>query len=311
LLINILQHPGAKRFARKTFQRIVGFGNSLKGGLLDQERQQRMGIATSCRDCDDLPKVPKAGQIIDFDGEKVQVMHEGTMVLAGCYYGDWQHEIIAQLNGHHEPQEERIFSFLLQYVDPGSLMVELGSFWAYYTNWYLGAVPGSEAICIEPDGNRLRIGEANLRINGRKARMIKAGAGGTFQEDVPFWRASDEQTVRVPIWDYPRLLQEAGAKKIELLHMDVQGAEYGFLESMKGCRAEELPRFLVVSTHPATHHGEQVGHAKCLEILRSLGAKILVEHSAEESFSFDGLAVAAFLEKDAGLEVPHISRRQG
>jgi len=281
----------------------------MKQGLQDQERNDRTAIVLSCRDCESLPKVTNAGSIIDHDGEKVQVMHDGTMVLAGCYYGDWQHDIIARLGGHHEPQEEKIFHYLLKQVNHGSLMVELGSFWAFYTNWYLGAVPGSHAICIEPDGNRLRIGEANLKLNGRSAQMVKAGAGEAYSDSVPFWRASDGLTVCIPVWDYPRLIQESGGEKIELLHMDIQGAEYGFLESMKGCARHELPRFVVVSTHLAKHRGQDLGHTRCLEILQELGAKILVEHSAEESFSFDGLAVATFLESDSKLEVPPISRR--
>jgi FkbM family methyltransferase len=270
--------------------------------------RKRIELAVSCTDCNDLPKAPHAGQVIGHEGEKVQVMHEGTKVLAGGYYGNWQMEIITRLRGHHEPQEERIFHHLLQYVRPGTLMVELGCFWAYYTNWYLGKVPNSHAICLEPDGNHLRIGEANLRLNGRSAKLIKAGVGENFAESIPLKRISDKATVDVPIWNYQRLSREVGNERIEMLHLDVQGAEYGFLRSMKCCSREQLPRFVVVSTHMAMFDGVRVGHSRCLEILADLGASILIEHSLEESFSVDGLVVASFDAEDALLQIPSISR---
>ena len=268
----------------------------------------RVELAVSCTDCNDLPKVPHAGKVIDLDGERVQVMHDGTNVLAGGYYGDWQMEIITRLRGHHEPQEERIFHQLLQYVAPGTLMVELGCFWAYYTNWYLGKVPASRAICLEPDGNHLRIGEANLKLNGRAARLIKAGVGEKFAESIPLKRISDKATVHVPIWDYNKLCEEVGSERIELLHLDVQGAEYGFLRSLTRCRKEQFPRFVVVSTHEAMLDGVSVGHLHGLQILVGLGASILIEHSPEESFSVDGLIVASFDAEDAGLVMPSISK---
>jgi FkbM family methyltransferase len=270
--------------------------------------RKRVELAVSCTDCNDLPKVPHAGEVIDYDGERVQLMHDGTKVLAGGYYGDWQAEIITRLRGHHEPQEEKIFYQLLQHVRSGTLMVELGCFWAYYTNWYLGSVPDSRAICLEPDGNHLRIGEANLRLNARSARLIKAGVGEKFAESTTIKRISDKATVHVSIWNYPKLSQEVGGERIEMLHMDVQGAEYGFLRSMQSCRKGQLPRFLVVSTHQAMLDGVSVGHRRCLEILSDLGASILIEHSPEESFSVDGLVVASFDASDAGLQMPSISR---
>jgi FkbM family methyltransferase len=270
--------------------------------------RKRVELAVSCTDCHDLPKVIHAGEVIDHNGERVQVMHDGTKVLAGGYYGDWQMEIITRLRGHHEPQEERIFHHLLQHVRPGSLMVELGCFWAYYTNWYLGKVPNARAICLEPDGNHLRIGEANLRLNGRSARLIKAGVGENFAESIPLKRISDKAMVHVPIWNYHRLAQELGSERIEMLHLDVQGAEYGFLRSMQSCRKGQLPRFLVVSTHQAMLDGVSVGHRLCLQIMSDLGASILIEHSPEESFSVDGLVVASFDAEDAALQMPSISR---
>jgi hypothetical protein len=38
-------------------------------------------------------------------------------------------------------------------------------------------------------------------------------------------RASDGLTVSIPVWDYPVSFKNPVGKKIELLHIDIQGAE--------------------------------------------------------------------------------------
>ena len=69
----------------------------------------RVAMTTSCRDADSIPKVRDAGQVLQVDGDLVQVMHNGVRVAAGAYHGEWMSRIIAELRGHHEPQEERLF----------------------------------------------------------------------------------------------------------------------------------------------------------------------------------------------------------
>jgi hypothetical protein len=69
----------------------------------------RVTITTSCRDTDHLPKVSNAGQFVG-ENNSLQVMHNGVLVGRDCYDGAWMTEIIQQLHGHHEPQEEVVFS---------------------------------------------------------------------------------------------------------------------------------------------------------------------------------------------------------
>jgi hypothetical protein len=82
-----------------------------------------------------VPKVDTAGEQLGEDGVRVQVMHEGTRVLAGAYDGAWMAEITRRLRGHHEPQEElvvhRIIERLAAERAVNPVIVELGSFWAY------------------------------------------------------------------------------------------------------------------------------------------------------------------------------------
>ena len=82
-------------------------------------------------------------------------MHNGLLIFEGCYYGGWTTEIIRGLSGHHEPQEEPCFAEMLRMLaasehSSSPFMVELGSFWAYYSMWFLtgvregrGGLPGA------------------------------------------------------------------------------------------------------------------------------------------------------------------------
>jgi hypothetical protein len=262
--------------------------------------QARIAITLACRDCDVIPKAPNAGRIYSHEGELVQIMHDGSRIVAGGYYGDWMSRIIAGLHGHHEPQEEALFHGLLASVRPASLFVELGAYWAFYTNWYLGAVPGSHAVCVEPEAAHLEVGRRNLALNGREARLIHASVGGSFCP-----ATADRE---IDCLDMPALVDRVDHERIEVLHMDVQGAETDFLRSMRGIDAATRVRFIVVSTHHAAISGSPTTHEDCLEELRSQGAFILDEHSIGESFSGDGLIVASFEHRDRWLRLPPITR---
>ena len=63
----------------------------------------------SCRDCDVLPRIANAGEVIGNSANAVQIMHNGIKTYCGTHYGDYNVEVIRQLRGIHEPQEERVF----------------------------------------------------------------------------------------------------------------------------------------------------------------------------------------------------------
>lgn len=277
---------------------------------LDAFTRRRIEMTTACRDCDPLPRHPDAGRVIDWRGQPVQVMHDGTKVVAGGYYGGWMQEIIARLGGHHEPQEELAFQAILPHIRHGGLMIEVGSYWAYYTNWFLGAVAGGRAICLEPDLNYLALGRANVALNDRQAEFHAACVGREAADAVIFRQESDGGHVCIPRHDWSKLVEIAGGPGIDLLHVDAQGAELPLLESLPDRGAGEQLRFVVVSTHHAAISGSPTTHRDCLLRLIRCGASVLCEHSVEESFSGDGLIVASFRPDDAALPMPEFRRNE-
>ena len=279
------------------------------GKVFPAALQTRIDLTLSCRDSDTIPKVADAGVVVERDGAALQVMHDGTLVHADGYCGAWITEIIRRLRGHHEPQEELIFHHLLPHVRSGSLIVELGAWWAYYTNWYLGAVPGAEAVCVEPDPANLELGRANLALNGRAAEFINAALGGEYQPRLEFGRAVHGGTVTIESLDMPALAARLRGRSVEMLHMDMQGAELAFLRSLP--RAGTPVRFVIVSTHHESISGSATTHTDCLAELRGQGAVILAEHDVLESYSGDGLIAASFCRDDASIALPPLSRLRG
>jgi hypothetical protein len=273
---------------------------------------ERTIMTLSCRDTDRIAKVPNAGNLAHIRGRKVQIMHNGLAVVYGGYYGDWMAHVIRGLQGHHEPQEELIFHTLLRYVRQRTLMVELGSYWSYYTLWFLQQIPESTALCIEPDAAHLAVGKRNANINRlhRRVRFVQGWLGGAFKARHEERTEESKCNVVLPVFDYGAVETLCKTMPIELLHMDIQGFEMPFLESMTVDSAAPRVRFVVISTHHHSISGSYSTHDDCLHRLRNMGATILVEHSVAESFSGDGLIAASFFREDRDLVFPAISKNE-
>ena len=61
-------------------------------------------------DSDSLPRVADAGALVERDGVKLPVMHNGLLIEEGGYFGQWMTEILRSSHGVHEPQEEVVFA---------------------------------------------------------------------------------------------------------------------------------------------------------------------------------------------------------
>jgi FkbM family methyltransferase len=265
--------------------------------------RERVVLTTSCRDTDALPKVVGAGQILETADGRVQVMHNGVLIAEGCYYGDWMTTIIRDLAGHHEPQEEIAIDLIVERIagDTGApTMVELGAFWAYYSLWMMHRVPATRAILVEPDPNNMEAGRRNLALNGRHAEAIQAAVGAEPRPPEPFDCESDGVSRLVPTESLTSLVERFGLDRIDVLLVDVQGAETALLEGARHTLADRV-RFLVVSTHHHDISGDPLTHQRCLDLIRGLGGHIIAEHTVAESFSGDGLIAASFDPRDVDL----------
>jgi FkbM family methyltransferase len=270
-----------------------------------EEDQRRIDLTVAVRDTDVIPKVPQAGEVIERDGVPVQVMHNGVVVREGCYGGPWMTEIIRQLRGHHEPQEELAFRTVLDRLasdTPQPTVVELGSFWAYYSLWAKQAIPAARLILVEPDPVNLEVGRRNLELNGVEATAIlHAAVGSDHDTTVTLIWESDGRRHKNRQVSVDGLMSECGLERIDLLVCDVQGAEVDALRGAARALAERRVRFLVVSTHHHQITGDPLTHQRCLKLMQDAGTHIIAEHSPSESCSGDGLIVASTDPRDDDL----------
>ncbi len=273
---------------------------------LSPQEARRVALTVAARDTEDIPKVPGAGGIVERDGVAAQVMHNGVLIEEGCYHGAWMTQVIHRLRGHHEPQEERAFHAVVERLrgdTPAPTMIELGSFWAYYSLWLKRAIPAARCILVEPDPGSLAVGLRNFRLNRVEAESVAAAVGLPDGGATELLCESDGVTRTVPLVSVDGLMDRLAVPRLDLLLCDTQGAELDALRGAATAIAGGALRFLVLSTHHHAISGDPLTHERCLELLADHGAHVLVEHTVQESSSGDGLIVASTDPRDAGLRI--------
>ena len=274
-------------------------------GLWRMSETERKYMTISCKDTDYIKKVKSAGSIITIDNTKVQHMFNGIKVEYGGYHGDWMGDIIRELRGHHEPQEEKVFYEVMNRLGDGKTMIELGSFWAYYSIWFNLKFKDAKNICCEPDPNNLNLGMRNAKLNKTKdIKFIRAAGGSKDNENIQIEMESRNLASEiVKIRTVDSLMKEHKWSNLDILHMDIQGIEeqalIGALETIKSRRL----RFLFVSTHHYLFSNNPNTHQNVIDFILDNGGHIITSHTVAESFSGDGLVVASFSSRDADFVV--------
>ena len=121
-------------------------------------------------------------------------------------------------------------------------------------------------------------------------------------EEATFECESDSKQRTVPVVSLEELLARFELDHIDVLLLDVQGAEVGFLRGALDLLAERV-RFVIVSTHHHVISGDPLTHQRCLELVEKAGGTVISEHTVGESYSGDGMIAASFDPRDAGLRV--------
>lgn len=273
-------------------------------GLTEAERHRVLTTAR-CADCHSIPKVALAGETFAGSTGRWQLMHNGVRVVEDGYCGRWMTELIRLLDGHHEPQEELAFHELLGHIPRGATMLELGSWWAYYSLWFQTRIAEAKLYLVEPDPRNLKIGERNFALNESLGHFFNCSVGSVSRGPQPF-RCEDGLVYAVPQISVDDFLRQHAIDRVELLLADIQGAEWEMLQGAQQSLVRRI-RFLVVSTHHHSLSGDPLTHQKCLRFLQDRGAHILAEHSVGESYSGDGLIVASMDPNDRNLGPIEIS----
>jgi hypothetical protein len=253
--------------------------------LHKREWDRRIADVVSSPDNARLIRVPGAGSIKN----GWQMMHNGLQVAVDGYYGNGITRMLKKNRGCHEPQEEIVFEEVLKRLPENPVMIECGAYWAFYSMWFLKTRPQGQAFMIEPDACNLKVGTKNFAHNGFTGVFENAGLG----------EKEGNMTNGTRIVSVPSFMASQWLNKVDILHMDIQGAELETLRGSLELMKQRMIDYVFVSTH------SQELHDGCEGLLVGVGYLVEVSIPPYKSCSVDGVLVARSPEVGGGkLPVP-------
>ncbi|MEJ7820898.1 MAG: FkbM family methyltransferase [Chitinophagaceae bacterium] len=202
-------------------------------------------------------------------------MHNGLYINLGSYYGPEVAQILFYNKGVHEPQEEYVFSLVLKDMPQGATMIEMGSFWAFYSMWFQKAIPNAKNFMIEPESFNITSGKKNFNLNRLKGDFVQA-----------FISSKSGKLQGIDVICVDDFVVDKKIEFIHLLHSDIQGYEYEMLQGAKKTIDSNKIGYIFLSTHTNDLH------YKCLEFLKLKGFHIVASADLNQTYSDDGLIVA-------------------
>ena len=247
----------------------------------------RINDAKSCPDNKFIPRSKNAGAL---NGE-FQFMHNGIKIQINGYYGRGYTRMLVKNKGVHEPQEERVFQEVLKKLPPKSVMIELGSYWAFYSMWFLSKITDGKTYLYEPEHSNLQIGKTNYAENKLEGDFNHAFIGGVLNlEGTP------------PTLTIDYIVKDKQIDFIDILHCDIQGFELDMLNGAIETIKKDMIRYFFISTH------SNELHESCLSFLIKYNYIIISEADITNSYSFDGL-IAARSPNYEGIDVLEIANK--
>jgi hypothetical protein len=199
------------------------------------------------------------------------VLHNGNIVPVDGPYAYYKRfsDILVINRGVHEPVEEYSFQQVIERLPENPTIIELGAYWAHYSMWLKKKRPKADVYLVEPDPHNLSVGRHNVRVNGQEAVFIQAAVGhGQFEVD--------------------RFVSERSIRRVDVLHMDVQGLEVEALAGATQCLSAKAVDYVFVSTHTKDLH-----RSVC-DVLSTHGYRIEIESGVDvETTACDGLVFAS------------------
>jgi hypothetical protein len=155
-------------------------------------------------------------------------------------------------------------------------MIDLGSFWAFYSMWFQKEVKGAVNYMVEPDYLNLIKGKTNFKLNGFLGKFTQAFVGQKLTLT----------SGQIPTITVDHFFEKNKLEKINILHSDIQGEELNMLKGSVNALSLGLIDFLFISTH-----SDEL-HTQCAEFLESFKYEIIASANVSQSYSVDGVLVA-------------------
>ena len=231
----------------------------------------RIQDVLDCSDNKDIPRHELAGQIVD----RQLYMHNGIKVDPLSYYNYPMLKMLMDNKGVHEPQEEKIFQETIASLPKNGKkkMLELGSYWSFYTIWFKKHFPNADCVMVEPDRKNLTYGKRNLKLNGMNGKFVHAGIGKQVD------RAKNITTVDA-------ICEQYKIDFLDILHSDIQGFELEMLQGSEKLFSNNGVGYAFISTHSNELHEQCHAH-----LSEKYGFQLVASANLDQSYSWDGILV--------------------
>lgn len=242
----------------------------IKKFRFDKKWESRINLVLSSPENKVISRVTDAGII----SNGFQVMHNGIRILTGGYYGLPIAKMLYLNKGVHEPEEERIFGEILSKIPAGATMIEMGSYWAFYSMWFLKEIKKGNAFMIEAEKENLEVGMQNFEANGFSGDFNQYYVSDEWKDGIPPTISLDE---------FVKLKQ---IQHVNIAHSDIQGFESAMLEGASHVLSHKMVDYFFISTHSNQLHRD------CVKRLENFG--YIIQHNIDLNniSSEDGLIVA-------------------
>jgi len=138
-------------------------------------------------------------------------------------------------------------------------MIELGSYWAFYSMWFLKDANNGKVFLVDPSPKNLMHGMKNFSLNNLNGDFTCA-----FIAEKSYSKMN-----QIPTISLDSFANEKDIQDISVLHVDIQGYE---LEMMKGAQKlfqDKKIQYIFLATHSKKLHFE------CLEFLEKINYNII------------------------------------
>lgn len=188
--------------------------------------------------------------------------------------------------GLYEPPVTRVFQ---HHVPSGGVVVDAGANWGYFTLIAAAACgPSGTVVAIEPDPRHFDALSRNVALNGfDQVRPVHAAAAaaegritlaGYGEEEanrgVSRLMTSEDDRTPSPRFAVPAVTIDAltGSRpSVDLVKIDVEGAEDLVLEGMQAGLAVRRYRAILLELHPGLLRARGVDPVSCVRMLRDRG----------------------------------------
>ena len=150
--------------------------------------------------------------------------------------------------GKHVEERIRFESVCDNVINPCPTMLELGCFWAMWTIIFGKRFPNAHLIVLEGNSDKLAVGLTNLSMNGLSAKAYFNTINSQYSLSKPEFGDLVQDITLAKIFEIDNI------KAIDILHLDIQGAEENFHKEIISYLSKGLIHNVVMGTHSEPLH---------------------------------------------------------